>query len=528
MWWKGPYYLLKKREDWPEEPELKMDVDGLNEMKKEKTAIFSSRERRDNYAFTQFVTKDWNKLRRFCAWAWRWRNRSKGTEVRTQDLTYEELEQAQTQLIRAIQKDLFKPEYKKLEKGELVKVSDPIRRLRPMIGQDGLLRVNSRLRATQLPEDMKHPMILSKGHPGVELLIRDIHERELAHVGGANTLFARTQQRYTTLGGRVLCKSIVRSCIHCQRLRAKETVPVMGPLPKSRAPAEFTRPFQHTIVDAAGPFLVTERRSQRKTYIILFSCLTFRAVHVETAPNLDTDGFLIAFTKFVARRGVPASMRSDNGGNFVRGREEIMNTNKFSKGYPDIKWEFSAPLSPHTNGAIERMVGAVKRGLEAVLTRAVSRDIFDALAVKVEGIVNSRPLGYITESVDDPHVLTPADYLTPLANNELPDLKPESESKFTQKFHLLQKLQNDLWQRFVEEYLPTLNEGRKWTRETEPLKVGDVGFLLEKSERGKFPLAIVTEVFPAVDGVVRKVNVRVNGKVYLRHARNFAKMIENP
>jgi hypothetical protein len=125
--------------------------------------------------------------------------------------------------------------------------------------------------------------------------------------------------------------------------------------------------------------------------------------------------------------------------------------------------------------------------------------------------------------------LRPSDFLTPLADNEIPDIPPEEESHFTRRYHHLQRLQNQLWNRFVTEYLPTLQESQKWTRVLEPLQIGDVGFLLEKNERGKYPLAVIRNILSTnSDGVVRKVEVQVAGKLYTRHARNFCKLQLRP
>ena len=56
---------------------------------------------------------------------------------------------------------------------------------------------------------------------------------------------------------------------------------------------------------------------------MIFSCLASRAVHIEIASSLDTDGFLNAFRRFVIRRGTPKIMRSDNGGNLKAGNKEL-------------------------------------------------------------------------------------------------------------------------------------------------------------------------------------------------------------
>ena len=65
-----------------------------------------------------------------------------------------------------------------------------------------------------------------------------------------------------------------------------------------------------------------------KIWCCFFTCLTTRAVHIEVAQSLDTESCLAAVTRFIARRGYPNTIISDNGTNFVGAAKEpeaIMN-----------------------------------------------------------------------------------------------------------------------------------------------------------------------------------------------------------
>ncbi len=69
----------------------------------------------------------------------------------------------------------------------------------------------------------------------------------------------------------------------------------------------------------AGP-LWTKRGNPRKptlvkVYVCIFVCLSTKAVHIEISSDLTTEAFLAALTRFVARRGVPKTILSDNGTN---------------------------------------------------------------------------------------------------------------------------------------------------------------------------------------------------------------------
>ncbi|XP_064542272.1 uncharacterized protein LOC135431215 [Drosophila montana] len=67
--------------------------------------------------------------------------------------------------------------------------------------------------------------------------------------------------------------------------------------------------------------VVNELREKR--WGVLFTCLTVRAVHLDIATSLSTDSYLCVLKSFVARRGCPRRMLSDNGTNF-KGASRIL------------------------------------------------------------------------------------------------------------------------------------------------------------------------------------------------------------
>ena len=130
-------------------------------------------------------------------------------------------------------------------------------------------------------------------------------------------------------------------------------------------------PFTCVGVDCFGPFVVRRGRSEVKRYGVLFTCLAIRAVHVEVVHSLDTGSFINALRRFIARRGQPKEIRSDNGINFVDGereiREAIAGWNQdqvhqflLQKG---IKWTFNLPVSSHFGCVWERCIRTVRKVL---------------------------------------------------------------------------------------------------------------------------------------------------------------------
>jgi len=67
-----------------------------------------------------------------------------------------------------------------------------------------------------------------------------------------------------------------------------------------------TRPFQHTGVDLCGPYELrpfTGRNGKFKVWVALFTHMATRAIHLEIVSTLSQFGFLLAFRRFISRRG---------------------------------------------------------------------------------------------------------------------------------------------------------------------------------------------------------------------------------
>lgn len=55
----------------------------------------------------------------------------------------------------------------------------------------------------------------------------------------------------------------------------------------------------------------------------MFICFSTKAIHLEAVSDLSTPAFLAALDRFIARRGCPSCIYSDNGRNFVGAATEI-------------------------------------------------------------------------------------------------------------------------------------------------------------------------------------------------------------
>ena len=116
-------------------------------------------------------------------------------------------------------------------------------------------------------------------------------------------------------------KEMISRCVTCRRLRGKLGKQNVADLPQDRLKEE--PPFTYCGVDMFGPFEIKERRNTLKRYGALFTCLASRAIHIEVTKSMDTDSFILALQRFIARRGNIRSIRCDNGSNFIGAEKEL-------------------------------------------------------------------------------------------------------------------------------------------------------------------------------------------------------------
>jgi len=78
------------------------------------------------------------------------------------------------------------------------------------------------------------------------------------------------------------------------------------------------------------------------------------------------------------------------------------------------------------------------------------------------------------------------------------------------------------WHWWLEEWLPSLQSTRKWNKEANNIKIGDVVLVIKPDEkRGEWPIGRVEKTYQGDDGKVRVIDVIVKRKVYKRSIKNI-------
>ncbi|GFU45635.1 integrase catalytic domain-containing protein [Trichonephila clavipes] len=219
--------------------------------------------------------------------------------------------------------------------------------------------------------------------------------RTMGPLKSAEATLANIRNNFWIPSARNVVRKILRTCITCRKVSAKGSQQLMADLPAARVTA----------------------------------CRVFS----EVVSDLTTEAFLAALKGFVARRGRPIEIHSDNGRNFVGANNELRKILKvLFKGKMEeimdflskeqIKWNFDPPSAPHFGGLWEAGVKSLKYHLKRVIGNSIlSHEEFLTLVVQIEVVLNSRPICPLSNDPNDVETLTPAHFLVGSSLVAIPD-----------------------------------------------------------------------------------------------------------
>lgn len=549
-WFSGPLFLHKPESEWPKRE------DKAKEPLEEMRAVHFHRSITSKYDLMQIITKlttnkdvlpRWQKVVNKVAYVFRAVAKFKRTvqKINKTDsslsnfLSVAELEIAEDYLLRKSQWESFGDDIVALQKGENLVSSSKIRTLSPLMMEDGIVHMKSRIvDYPGIPKSMKYPIILLRHHPITQMIAAHHHEK-LRH-GSNEAVLEKLRVRFFIPAIRLLIRNVKSRCQVCKIANSKPKPTEMAPLPMCRL-SPFTIPFTHTGVDAFGPLTVVIGRSHHKRYGIVFTCMTIRAVHIEMVEELSTDSFMMAFRCFVAGigRGVKF-MYSDNGRNFV-GAEKILREAFIAQVNFDqlgeeaakqgIKWSFNDPEAPWQGGAWERMVRSIKNILNRITQQTVFKPkALDTFMKEIENIINSQPLTYTAIESETAELLTPNKIIYGLTDTvKPPDFLHGQKLTLARQVAFVQEMADHFWRRWIKEYLPEICRRTKWTQPAEPLKVGDLVLIADEGKRNGWIRGKVIEMSNLRNGQAYSAKVKTKDGIKNRAASKLAKLdVEGP
>ncbi len=497
-----------------------------------------------------FLTKysSFNRLNRILAWMQRFTHNLRAApdhRILDQVLLPEETQEAKLVLLRLSQRDTYADILDHVKDGIIQSVPASLKKFDVTLGDDGLILIQGSLRDTSSPQQPRSLILLNTDSTLCQLLLDTLH---IAHKHtGTSILLSIVAETYLIPALRSHLKSLSRNCVVCRKLHALSGTPKMGMLPS--APTTPSPPFYVTGVDFAVPFLVhrgnPHKPTRVKVYASIFVCFATKAVHIELCSDLTADAFIAAFNRFCARRGVPLSLHSDNGTNFVGTKAEFDEVQHLLH-HPDthqalshlattsnMTWKFIPPRAPHFGGLWEAAVKAMKSTLRKLISlRPLSYEELNTLLIETKAILNSRPLAPMSSTDPDQGLaITAGHFLIGRPLKSPPPSRVKSDTNITslRRWNLVQRLRQELWVTWKARYLQSLNARAKWHLQHRDYQVGDVVLIKDDTLAGRnWPLGRITAVYKGDNNVTRVVNVFTRGKTFKRSTNRLVLLIEDP
>ena len=541
-WHEGPLFLRQHEDTWPQESTCEQDseieaatrIEGRNEKARTPRHRRIHHVRANDVCIADMTIADrlvaqvseWDRLTRHVA---RWRRilQPRVNLADTRTIGAEELKDAQQALFFLCQSEF---------REDFAACRSTFASIAPVLDAKGIVRAEGRIGQLPLHPDVCHPIILPGNGPLVELYARRKHIRYLHQ--GYRVVLANIAKEGIHIGnGKELLKSVASKCLYCRTRRESMLQQQMGILPAFRG-NPCTPPFAAVAVDFFGPLQTkVSRNVTTESSVMIVTCTTTRVVHLELTSSASTESFLLAWRRFVSRRGVhPTTVFSDRGKNFQGAQRPLRDAidswdvsrlkRELAAERTHFEWQFNVPKASHMNGVVESLIRSCRRGLDAAVNYLKRRFTFEewqTFLSEVMYVINSRPLFPDGPDPVGSPAVTGNDILHPFDQPTVPQPVVEDRPHPRDVVKALHQRVQLFWETWLRYMPPHLIARSKWFHSRQNLQVGDLVLLLEPGMKGAaapralWERAVVTAVQPGDDGLVRKATVRTaNARLYDR------------
>ena len=205
-------------------------------------------------------------------------------------------------------------------------------------------------RPPQVPADedwaVQHQIVVPKSYRPEILSMA--HDTPLAGHLGVNKTYLKILKHFYWPNMKSDVAQFCRSCHTCQMVgKPNQTIPKahLQPIPA------FEEPFSRVLVDCVGPLPRTRSGNE---YMLTVMCTSTRFPEAIPLRNIKAKTIVKALIKFFATVGLPRSIQSDQGSNFMSGIfQQVMHE-------LGIKQYKSSAYHPESQGALERFHQTLK------------------------------------------------------------------------------------------------------------------------------------------------------------------------
>ena len=443
--------------------------------------------------------------------------------------------------IKRMQREAFPKEIEFLQGAGHGTVPDRVRDMNLTIDQWGLVRSEGRMNnAVGLDQGLIKPIVLARNHYITNLLIYYAHQK-VSHLGIQPTLNLLTNQGFRLINPINSTKAVLRQCFTCRKMNnLTYKYPRMTNLPACRV--NLIRPYAFTGLDYTGSILVKEGDVFHKFYLLIYTCLNVRSVHIDLLPDMSTEQFVLSLVRFCNQYGTPETLYSDNASTFKAGSiklSKVMESDLFKEHFAgeNIKHNYIPLGAPWVGSCWERQIATIKSCLKKVVGRQ-KLGFFHLKTVlsDIQRAINCRPLTYRCADNNSLEVISPINFLNPYGVHNLlvrnADLKTP-RSNTNKELDAMLRLRDELLDKFKtiwhQEYLSGLRNSYKNLRQEnfkDVIKVGDV--VLIKNIQPKFiksrqfwSLGRIVKLHVGSDGHFRSAAVLRGTADYRTHKREL-------